>query len=83
MAAKPSKPQSASPSKGSGMSPWTYVRTSLRAIYAGVIALLTGLSTALSSDSGFGDITDQQWVFIALGTVVAFGGVWGITNPKK
>ncbi len=59
-----------------------YLGTILRAIFAALVAFLTGLSTSLSADSGFGDITDQQWVFIAIGTLVAFGGVYGITNQK-
>ena len=56
---------------------------SAKALVAALVAFLTGLSTALSSDSSFGDITDQQWVFIALGVLTAFAAVWGIPNAKK
>ena len=58
----------------------TFIGTALKAFFAAVIAFLTGLSTSLSADSGFGDITDQQWIFVAIGTLVAFGGVYGISN---
>ena len=58
----------------------TFIGTALKAFFAAAVAFLTGLSTSLSADSGLGDITDQQWIFIALGTLVALGGVYGISN---
>lgn len=58
----------------------TFIAQAAKACFAALVAFLTGLSTSLSADSGFGDVTDQQWVFIVLGTIVAFGGVYGISN---
>jgi cation transport ATPase len=49
---------------------WQYY---IKAIYAGVIAFLGSLGTALA-DPG---VTSQQWVFITLGTLLAFGGILG------
>ena len=45
----------------------------VKAIYAGTVAFLGTLGTALA-DPG---VTQQQWVFIALSTVLAFGGILG------
>ena len=45
----------------------------VKAIYAGVVALLGTLGTALA-DPG---VSSQQWVFIALATMLAFGGILG------
>lgn len=58
------------------------IAKSMRAIYAGVVAGLTGLSAVLVGEVGLGDLTDGQWVTIALGAIVAAGGVWGFVNPK-
>ena len=49
---------------------WQYL---LKAIYAGLIAFLGGLGTALA-DPG---VTGQQWVWIGLATALAFGGILG------
>ena len=49
---------------------WQYLA---KAIYAAAIAFLGGLGTALT-DPG---VTGQQWVFIALATLFAFGGILG------
>lgn len=61
----------------------TFFKTSLRAIYAGVAAFLTGLSAVLVGDVSIGDLTDGQWVTLGLGALTAFGGVWGFVNLKK
>lgn len=45
----------------------------VKAIYAGAVAFLGTLATALADSS----VTGQQWVFIALATVLAFGGILG------
>jgi hypothetical protein len=51
-----------------------------KAIYALVVAGLGALATVLVGDSGFGDVTDGQWVTIVLAALVAGGGVFGIKN---
>ena len=45
----------------------------VKAAYAGVVAFLGSLGTALT-DPG---VTGQQWVFISLATLLAFGGILG------
>lgn len=51
-----------------------------KAIYATVVAALGSLATVLVGDSGFGDVTDGQWVTVVLVGLVAGGGVFGIKN---
>ena len=57
-----------------------YILMTLRAIYAGIIAALSGLITVLVGDVGFDDLSAGQWVTIALAALIAFGGVYGISN---
>lgn len=57
-----------------------FVATALKAFFAATVAFLGGLAVPLVGDTGFTDITAGQWVTIALATVIAFGGVFGITN---
>lgn len=45
----------------------------VKAIYAGAVAFLGSLGTALTDEG----VTSQQWVFIALATLLAFGGILG------
>lgn len=59
-----------------------YLGKSLRAIFAGLVAFGTGLSAILVGDVGMGALTDGQWVTLAMGALIAFGGVWGIVNAK-
>ncbi len=51
-----------------------------KAIFAAVTTFVSGLITALSSNTGLADITTQQWLVVGLATIVAFGGVYGLTN---
>lgn len=60
----------------------TFIGQALRAFYAAVVAALSGLVTVLVGDVGFSDLTAGQWVTIALAALIAFGGVYGITNVK-
>ena len=53
-----------------------------KAIYAALIAALSGLVTVLVGDVGFGDLLAGQWVTIALAALVAGGGVAGISNAS-
>lgn len=64
------------------MNPLKVLGTSLRALFAAVVAFGTGLSAVLVGDVGIGALTDGQWVTIGLGALIAFGGVWGIVNVK-
>lgn len=54
--------------------------TFAKALYAAVVAALSGLVTVLVGDAGFGDLTAGQWVTIVLAGLVAGGGTYGITN---
>ena len=58
-----------------------YIGQSLRAIYAAAVTLVGSLSTTLTGDQNFGDITTQQWLIVVGATLAAFGGVWGFVNP--
>lgn len=55
-----------------------------KAIFAAITTLVSGLITALSNNAGLADVTTQQWLVVGLATIVAFGGVYGLTNsPPK
>ena len=54
------------------------IQYAAKAIYAGVVMFLGSVSAILIGDIGFADITSGQWVAIALATVVAVGGVFGL-----
>ena len=53
-----------------------------KAIYAGGVTALGAVAAILvgSDQLGFGDITSGQWVTIALATLIAIGGVFGLQN---
>ena len=57
--------------------------TFAKAIYAAVIAALSGLVTVLVGDVGFADLSAGQWVTIVLAALVAGGGTYGIRNATK
>jgi hypothetical protein len=60
------------------------VRQAAKAIYGGLVAGLAALGGLLVNDTGLGDITAGQWVFVVLAALVAGGGVYGISNgPAK
>ena len=54
-----------------------------KAIYAGAVAFLGAVAAILVGDVGFGDITAGQWVTIALATILALGGTFGLRNGEK
>jgi len=47
-----------------------------KAVYAGVVTFLGSLIAALQA----GSVDLQTWLTIALATIVAVGGVFGLTN---
>ena len=51
-----------------------------KAIYASGVAGLAALGGLLVNDTSLGEITAGQWVFVASAALVAFGGVYGLTN---
>ncbi len=64
------------------MAGMTFIGTALKAFFAAAVAFLSGLVTVLVGDTGFGDITSGQWVTLVLATLIAFGGVYGLTNKS-
>lgn len=53
---------------------------SMKAVFAGVIAFLGALQTAMLDDV----VTNAEWVTIASATVAALALVYGVSNdPKK
>jgi len=53
----------------------------LKAVYAAVIAGLGATGTALAANNNH--IGWQAGITIAITTVTALGGVWGVTNAAK
>lgn len=62
------------------MSKLAIVAQAFKAVYAAFVAALSGLVAVLVGDANLGDVTDAQWLTILLAAVLAFGGVYGITN---
>ena len=56
------------------------VRKAWKAVYAGVVAFLTGVISITAGDVTFTEIDTNQWFVIGLAVVVAVGGVWKIAN---
>jgi hypothetical protein len=57
----------------------------LKALYAALVSFMGMLSTILVGDTRFGQVTQGQWVSIALFSLVAGGGVYGLagwSGPK-
>jgi hypothetical protein len=60
----------------------TVIKTSLRSIFAALVAFVGTTGAFLVNDTRLGDITDGQWFYVAGITLTAFGGVWGFVNLK-
>jgi hypothetical protein len=54
-----------------------------KAVYAAIVAAVSGLVTVLVGSVGFSDLTAGQWLTIALAALIAGGGVYGIRNAPK
>jgi hypothetical protein len=52
----------------------------LKAAYSGAVALLGTLGSALSGEATFSSLSDAQWVWISLATLVAAGGTFGLAG---
>lgn len=50
-----------------------------KAVYAGLVAFLGALGTAMTDDI----VTGSEWVTIASATVVAVGAVYGVTSTDS
>ena len=59
----------------------TGVRKSIKAVYAGLVAAISGL-ILVTMDGGFSSVTTNQYLVIGLSVVVAAGGVYGLTNKS-
>lgn len=61
-----------------------FIPTALKAFYAAATAGLSGLAAVLVGNASISDVTTAQWVTIGLGTLLAFGATYGVTNtPTK
>ncbi len=58
------------------------VGKSAKAIYAGLVAGISGL-ILVTIDAGFSGVSTNQWLVIGLSVVVAGGGVYGLTNKPS
>jgi hypothetical protein len=57
----------------------------LKGLFAAAIAFLGDLSVTLTGHQSFTDLTTQQWALIAVFTLSAFGGTFGLagwSGPK-
>lgn len=52
----------------------------LKAVYSGAIAFLGSLGTSISGTQTISDLHDSQWVWVALTTLVAAGGTFGLAG---
>lgn len=57
-----------------------FVASALKAFYAAAVAGLGVLAGLLVNDTALGDITAGQWITVASAALIAFGGVYGLTN---
>jgi hypothetical protein len=55
----------------------------MKAIVGAAIAGLGALGSILVGDASFGDVTDGQWVFVALTLLTAFSAIWATPNTTK
>lgn len=58
-------------------------KTYIKAIVGALIAGLAALSTALVGGDPEGVVTAAEWISVALATLVAFGGVYGVKNADQ
>lgn len=56
------------------------IANSAKAILAALIAGLGALSASLVDNKSLGDVTDGQWVAVAVAFFVALGAVYGVPN---
>ena len=49
-----------------------------KAAYSGVLGFLGSLTVVLVGNTGFGDVSDGQWVSAVVLGLVSAGGVYGI-----
>lgn len=59
------------------------VGKSLKAIYAGLGATLTGLGVALVDAHTFQNVSDASWITIAALALASAGAVFGVTNSSS
>ena len=59
------------------------VQKAAKAIYAAIVAAISGTILVTLNDVQFGDVSQNQWLVIALSVVVAGGGVYGLSNKSS
>lgn len=60
-----------------------WISYAAKAVFAGLVAFLGGLAAILVGDASLADVTVAQWITVALSTLLAVGGVFGLTNGAK
>lgn len=63
------------------MSRLSGLRTVGKAIFAALVAALSGLSAVLVGSASFGQVSAGQWVSIVLAGLIAGGGVYQLGPP--
>ena len=58
----------------------TGVQKAAKAIYAAVVAAISGTILVTLDGVGFSEVSTNSWLVIALSVVVAGGGVSGLSN---
>lgn len=59
-----------------------FVGQALKAIYAAVITFLGALGVVLVPGVPVSGVTSGQWIGIVSAALIAFGGVYGVTNAE-
>lgn len=54
--------------------------TFAKAVVGALMSALSSLSVVLVGDAGFGDLSDGQWVAVALAALVSGAAVYGVRN---
>ncbi len=60
-----------------------YLRYAAKAVFAGTTTALGSVAVLLIGDTTLSAVTQGQWVTILLATVVAVGGVFGLSNAPN
>lgn len=60
-----------------------YVKWTAKALLAALLAGLGVLAGFVTNNTAISDITVGQWITVAVAALIAFGGVFGVSNGAK
>lgn len=65
--------------------PTIFTAEATKAYWGGIMAFLAQTQVAMSAHSytSITELTQNDWITIAMGTLAAFGVVYGVTNAPK